>query len=248
MYVKVRDAVGKWGLCYTAGSASFLSYEGSVIYIAGSLWWRDWIQNTRKSRLIFRSFICILLQLISCSCVVTFTVFLTRFAHPAAGKLGHSSMQIFSRSLRFAGRGGASAPSPSKGFLLGSGLQTGSDPPCCPRDGAVVLSPLQKGPPKAWCFHPILHRWHGLLGTVLTLLLPPNMVEWKWKHNISILVSWPHDLHHDLIPCSSRCSLANFTRAWTRAAPAGFWSMFYAWQPLKLWSQLCSDHCPGAPV
>ncbi len=61
----------------------------------------------------------------------------------------------------------------------------------------VVLSPLQKSTPKAWCFHPMLHGWDGVLGIVLILLLPPNAASGVYTKKLYFGLIWPHDL----LPC-----------------------------------------------
>ncbi len=65
---------------------------------------------------------------------------------------------------------------------------------------AVVLSPLQKAPPKHDVSTPMLHGWDGVLGIVLILLLPPNTASGVYTKTLYFGLIWPHDL----LPCLLR--------------------------------------------
>ncbi len=84
-----------------------------------------------------------------------------------------------------------------------------------PLHRSVVLVPLQKNSPKAWCFHPPCFTVGMVFfGCNSAFLSPPNrQVEFLPKS--SILVSSDHMTFSQSSSGSSKCSLANFRRAWT---------------------------------
>ncbi len=77
-----------------------------------------------------------------------------------------------------------------------------------PLHRSVVLVPLQKNSPKAWCFHPMLHSRYGVLWMQLSILSPPNTTSWVFTKKFHMTFSQSSS-------GSSKCSLANFRWAWT---------------------------------
>ncbi len=83
-----------------------------------------------------------------------------------------------------------------------------------PLHRSVVLVPLQKNSPKAWCFTPMLHSKYGVLWMQLSILSPPNTTSWVFTKKFYFGFIWPYDILPILF-WIIKCSLANFRRAWT---------------------------------
>ncbi len=84
-----------------------------------------------------------------------------------------------------------------------------------PLHRSVVRSLCRKTAPKHNGFHPRCFTVGMVFfGCKLSILSPPNTTSWVFTKNLYFGFIWPYDILQSLSG-SSKCSLANFRRAWT---------------------------------
>ncbi len=121
-----------------------------------------------------------------------------------------------------------------------------------PLHRSVVLVPLQKNSPKAWCFHPMLHSRYGVLS-------PPNTTSWVFTKKFCFGFIWPYNILPILfwiIQMLSSKLQTGLDMYWLKqgdtSGTAGFESLAAQCvtdgSPLLLWSQLSAGHSLGPPV
>ncbi len=116
----------------------------------------------------------------------------------------------------------------------------------------------RKTAPKHDVSTPMLHSRYGVLWMQLSILSPPNTTSWVLPKS-SILVSSDHMTFSQTSSGSSKCSLANFRRAWTCTGLSRGTRLaleyLSPWRRSVLlmvafvtWSQLSVGHSLGPPV